>query len=47
MTTEEALQLQAEIEAFCRKHNLWSTIEHIRKPGLKLIKAEIYIKVDN
>ena len=47
MSAEEALQIQAEIEALCRKHNLWSTIEHVKKPSLKLIKAEIYIKVDN
>ena len=43
----EALQLQAELEAFCRKHNLWVTIEKTKKPDLKLIRTEILIRVDN
>lgn len=47
METSKALNLQAEIEALCKKHGLWVAIEHEKKPDLKIIRIkEISIKVD-
>ena len=46
MTNDKALQLQKEIELFCLKHDLWLTIEQTMKPDLKMIRAELFIKVD-
>jgi len=46
ITNDKALQLQKEIELFCLKHDLWLTVEQTLKPDLKMIRAEISIKVD-
>ncbi len=47
MTEEEALNLEAELLAFCRKHNLFKDVHHKGRPNLKLITLEIMIKVGN
>jgi len=45
MNINEALQVLKEIEAFCRKHNLWVTVEKVKKPDLKTIRTEIFIRI--
>jgi hypothetical protein len=47
MTPTEALKIQAEIEAICKKHGLWWYVEHAKKPELEIVRIkEISIKVD-
>ena len=47
MTQQQAENIQQEILSICNKHGLWSKVELERKPGLKMIKVEVSIKVDN
>ena len=47
MTQTEALKIQAEIEAICKKYGLWWYVEHAKKPELDIVRIkEISIKVD-
>jgi hypothetical protein len=46
LTEEQALDLQRELERFCHRHGLWYTVEHQKKPALRMIVfKEISIKV--
>ena len=48
MNKDNALKLQEEIQAICKKYGLWVTVEHENKPELKMIRIkEISIKIDN
>jgi len=47
MTQTQAENIQQEIMRLCAKHGLWSKTEREHKPGLKMIKIEVSIKVDN
>ena len=47
MTEAEAIAIQDEIKEYCAGHGLWVSIEHERKPNLKMIRIkEISIKVE-
>ena len=45
MTEAEAYQLRDQIVALCLKHNQWVTDTYEHKPGLKMVRLEISIKV--
>lgn len=46
MTIEQALEVQREFERLCNKHGLWLTVEHEKRPDLKVIRIkEISIKI--
>lgn len=46
MTKPDALAARNEIEAVCKKHSLFRTVQEVRKPHLDQIKMEISIKVE-
>lgn len=46
MTQGQAIELQKQIEAICRKHDLWAKVEYDNKPKLKMIRMEVFIKID-
>ena len=46
MTEPEAMEVVNEIEALCRKHSLYRTVQAVKRPYLEQVKMEISIKVD-
>ena len=46
MTKSDAMSAHNEIEAVCKKHSLFRTVQQVKKPHLEQIKMEISIKVD-
>lgn len=46
MTEPDAIAAKNEIEAVCKKHSLFRSVQEIKKPYLDQIKIEVSIKVD-
>jgi len=46
MTPVQALITERELEALCRKNQLWYEVSKSHRPELKIIKYEIQIKVE-
>ena len=47
MKEKEAIELQKQLEAICKKHGLWFNKEQNHKPEPRMIRMEIFIKIDN
>ena len=46
MTKDEAIKFMGDIECLCEKHDMFLSIGLDKRPDLKMIRMEVFIKID-